>query len=211
VSVATLVIIVSPTREPSAFWVPKLPLRQSTPRTNCPIGRSIRRLYLDVAHHRPQSLAPLEPLSASPFGLGHPTGLARFQPPLHFAPDRPPIRGIARRSQRPVTDAVPPGIVGGPAPPMLRHSRGSLPCACALLRRRATDVPTTPTAAREGTRDWRSRGPWLNSPRSVLPGVPRPPCHRTTVDSHTVTPAVTLGYSQARGRPSHQSVSPGRR
>lgn len=98
------------------------------PRTNCPIGRSIRRLYLEVAHHRLQSLAPLEPLSAGPFGLGHPTGLARFQPPLHFAPDRPPIRGIARRSQRPVTDAVPPGEqLVGLRPPYFAIRAGALP------------------------------------------------------------------------------------
>jgi hypothetical protein len=71
------------------------------PWPNRPRGGSGRGLHPCVTHARPQGLPPLQELPVGALRLGHPTGLARCQPPLHVASDGPHLPGTGRVGQGP--------------------------------------------------------------------------------------------------------------
>src|SRR5512132_134322 len=87
---------------------PKAALAPEHPGTNGPLRRVIRRFHSWMSHERPQRLAPLEDLATHALGLGHTTRLPRFEPPLHFLPDRPHIAGKTGMRQRALTHPMPP-------------------------------------------------------------------------------------------------------
>src|SRR5882724_1849743 len=68
----------------------------------------VRRLRALMAHERPQRLPQLQHVPTGPFGLGHPTRLARFQQPLHLAPNRPHKAGKTRMAEGAIADPMPP-------------------------------------------------------------------------------------------------------
>jgi hypothetical protein len=60
------------------------------PWPNSPLGGVVGRLHAGGTHKRLERLALLEDVPTHPCGLGHRTRVARFQQPLHLAPNRPP-------------------------------------------------------------------------------------------------------------------------
>ena len=87
---------------------PKAPLAPQDPWPNRPLGGVVRGFHPFVTHERPQGLPQLKQLPAGAFGLGHPTALARVQPPLHCLPHRPHRAGKGPMGQRAVADPMPP-------------------------------------------------------------------------------------------------------
>lgn len=189
-------------------WGPQAPLAPEDRWPHRPLGGVVRGLHPCGPYERPQGLPPREQLPAGALRCGHPTGLARFQPWLHFAPPGPHRAGKGRLGHRPLADSRPPlAHRPGLPPPGFPHRAGASPA-----RDHGGDVPPQMCPAHLPS-PWRVPGvtapalghhpPPKRSPQSS--GATLPP--RDARPTHTVPHAVTAVHSHARGCPARQPVS----